>query len=381
MSVMQHLLQVQAAVESQLLNKPNVIGVAVGLKETQGVWTDQMAIVALVQAKRPIGQLTNAERIPRQIDDLPTDVYEIGYVQALNALTPQSRFRPSIPSGVSMGHQNISAGTLGTIVKDRTTGEKLLLSNNHVFANSNDGMVGDAILQPGPMDGGLFPSDIVARLERFIPLRYIEDAGTPLPDTGNGNGGTTNPPTTKEPLGCAPLLSGLLQLTNALAKLAGSNQRVVTAPASAYSATIGAAPVLTVQSAVADNTVDAALAKPIDPTQFTGDIRHIGHITGTKAPQIGMGVRKTGRTTDFTQSMITLLNVTVTVAYNTAKGARSARFTGQAITQPMSQGGDSGSLIVDSVENKAIGLLFAGSAQATIFTPIDAVLAALNVTF
>jgi hypothetical protein len=79
--------------------------------------------------------------------------------------------------------------------------------------------------------------------------------------------------------------------------------------------------------------------------------------------------------------MITLMNATVTVAYSTAKGPRSARFTGQVIAQPMSQGGDSGSLVVDAVESRAVGLLFAGSPQATIFTPIDAVLAALNVTF
>ena len=378
MSIMQHLLQVQAMVESQLLNKPNVVGVAVGLKETEGVWTDEMAIVALVQSKRPMGQLTEAERIPRKIDGLTTDVYEIGYVEALNALGPQSRFRPNIPSGVSMGHQSVSAGTLATVVKDRTTGQKLLLSNNHVFAYSNDGLVGDAILQPGPMDGGLYPADIVARLERFIPLRYIEDATTPIPTPG---GGTPIP--TKEPLGCAPLLSGLMQLTNAIAKFSGSEKRVVSTSAASQAA--GAAQLdlsaLTAQAGAVDNTIDAALAKPIDPTQFTDEIRHIGRITGTKAAQIGMGVRKTGRTTDFTQSMITLVNVTVTVAYNTTRGARSARFTGQVIAQPMSQGGDSGSLVVDSVENKAVGLLFAGSAQATIFTPIDAVLAALNVTF
>jgi len=377
MSIMQHLLQVQAMVESQLLNKPNVVGVAVGLKETEGVWTDEMAIVALVQAKRPLADLTDAERIPRKIDGLSTDVYEIGYVQALSGLGPQARFRPSIPSGVSMGHQNVSAGTLATVVKDRTTGLKLLLSNNHVFAYSNDGLVGDAILQPGPMDGGLFPSDIVARLERFIPLRYIEDAAIPIPNPG---GGTTTPPA-KEPLGCAPLLSGLMQLTNAIAKMSGSRQRVVSTPSSAFSTSTGLALPQASQAAAGDNVVDAALAKPIDPTQFTDEIRHIGRITGTKAAQIGMGIRKTGRTTDFTQSMITLVNVTVTVAYSTSKGARSARFTGQVIAQPMSQGGDSGSLIVDSVESKAVGLLFAGSPQATIFTPIDAVLAALNVTF
>jgi len=374
MSIMQQLLKVQAAVESQLLNKPNVVGVAVGLKETEGVWTDEMALVALVQSKRPLKELTAAERIPSTIGGLTTDVYEIGYVEALSTLGPQARFRPTIPSGVSMGHQNVTAGTLSTVVKDRTTGQKLLLSNNHVFANSNDGLVGDAILQPGPMDGGLFPSDIVARLERFIPLRYIEDSTSPIPDPG---GGTTTP---TQPSGCAPFVSGLVQLTNALAKLSGSSQRVTSTSSATVSAAV-IAQTLNAQAGSVDNTIDAAVAKPIDSTQFTDDIRHIGRITGTKAAQIGMGIRKTGRTTDFTQSMITLVNVTVTVAYNTSKGARSARFTGQVIAQPMSQGGDSGALIVDSVENKAVGLLFAGSAQATIFTPIDAVLAALNVTF
>lgn len=380
-NLMQHLLQIQTMVESQLLRKPNVVGVAVGLKETNGHWTDQMAIVALVQQKLPVSSLTNAERIPRQIDDLPTDVYEIGYVEALNT-SPQARFRPTIPSGVSMGHQAISAGTLGVTVKDRDTGEKLLLSNNHVFANSNDASPGDSILQPGPMDGGNFPADIVARLERYVPLRYIEDAANPLPGGDNGGTPTPNPTPSPTPNGCTSVaFSGLSMIANALAKMAGSGQRLVNMTASAFSADVAAARIPTVQAAVPDNVVDAALAKPNDPSMFTDEIRHIGRITGTKAAQLGMGVRKTGRTTDFTQGMVTLLNATVTVAYTTSKGARSARFTGQVITQPMSQGGDSGSLIVDAVENRAVGLLFAGSAQASIFTPIDTVLAALNVTF
>jgi hypothetical protein len=377
-SFMQHLLQVQSMFESQILTRPNVIGVAVGLKETEGHWTDQLAIVALVQQKIPAGKLSNSEKIPRQIDDLPTDVYEVGHVRALQS--PQTRFRPTIPAGVSSGHQAVSAGTFGAVVKDRITGEKLLLSNNHVFANSNDATLGDPILQPGPMDGGAFPSDIVARLERYVPLRYIEDANEPMP---NGPG-TTEPapvPTPADPPGCSGVITGLVQLANAIAKMAGSSRRVVSTSASALSVDAKTLLIPTVQTAVPDNTVDAAVAKPIDPTAFTGDIRHIGRITGTKAPQIGMGIRKTGRTTDFTQSMVTLLNATVTVAYNTSRGPRSARFVGQAIAQPMSQGGDSGSLIVDAVENKAVGLLFAGSAQATIFTPIDSVLAALNVTF
>lgn len=68
------------------------------------------------------------------------------------------------------------------------------------------------------------------------------------------------------------------------------------------------------------------------------------------------------------------MNATVNVGY----GTKTARFTGQVVTTPMSQG-DSGSLIVDGTENKAVGLLFAGSNLSTIFTPIDRVLAALNV--
>jgi len=54
------------------------------------------------------------------------------------------------------------------------------------------------------------------------------------------------------------------------------------------------------------------------------------------------------------------------------RGSKQARFTGQVITGPISQGGDSGSLVVDGVENKAVGLLFAGSNLSTIFTqPVD----------
>jgi hypothetical protein len=48
-------------------------------------------------------------------------------------------------------------------------------------------------------------------------------------------------------------------------------------------------------------------------------------------------------------------------------------------SQPFSQGGDSGSLIVTDAGRKPVGLLFAGSASHTIASPIGAVLAALDV--
>lgn len=56
----------------------------------------------------------------------------------------------------------------------------------------------------------------------------------------------------------------------------------------------------------------------------------------------------------------------MTAAVNvTYGGGRTARFEDQIITGPMSEGGDSGSLLVDADELKAVGLLFAGSAGPT----------------
>lgn len=373
----QQFLQAQASFESQILAKPNVVGVAVGLKEHEGQWTDTMALVVLVQQKLPLAALSIADRVPREIDGIQTDVYEVGVIRAQQQLPPTSRFRPEIPAGVSVGHFAITAGTLGAVVKDRMTGEKLLLSNNHVFANSNDAHLGDPILQPGPADGGQNPGDQVARLERFVPLSYVEDANQPLP---NGGGVPPTPVPTPQP-GCNSVVSALAALTNTIASITGSKERVIATASSQALSIIGKPQTVSVQTTSTDNVVDAALAKPLDSTIFSNNIRHVGAITGTKVPQIGMTVRKAGRTTDYTQGMITLLNATVNVGYVTARGPRTARFTGQVITQPMSQGGDSGSLIVDSTENRAVGLLFAGSAMATIFTPIDVVLAALNVTF
>jgi len=91
-----------------------------------------------------------------------------------------------------------------------------------------------------------------------------------------------------------------------------------------------------------------------------------------------MRVRKSGRTTGVTESVITLINAMVDINYTVGGQARTGRFTGQIICEPMSQGGDSGSLIVDT-ENYAVGLLFAGSPLATIFTPMETVLDALNI--
>jgi hypothetical protein len=101
-----------------------------------------------------------------------------------------ARVRPATP-GYSIGHHNITAGTFGCLVRDirrcccklekdcgcspsrqEWAGDYLILSNNHILADSNLAQLGDLILQPGPVDGGVFPADGVATLERFEPIVF-----------------------------------------------------------------------------------------------------------------------------------------------------------------------------------------------------------------
>ena len=151
----------------QLLKRANVVATGIGYKQTGGEKTDTLCIVCSVKEKVPASQLSGQDLVPTAVDSTPTDVLQTGVIRALQA--PTDRFRPA-PGGVSIGHVAITAGTLGCwVIKN---GQKVILSNNHVLANSNDAEIGDAILQPGPHDGGSFPQDQIANLTQFIPISF-----------------------------------------------------------------------------------------------------------------------------------------------------------------------------------------------------------------
>lgn len=82
------------------------------------------------------------------------------------------RRRPS-PGGQSVGHPDVSAGTLGLLLEytdGPNQGKAYLLSNNHVIADNNRASVGDPILQPGAHDSGNVEKDTIAYLHRWVPL-------------------------------------------------------------------------------------------------------------------------------------------------------------------------------------------------------------------
>jgi hypothetical protein len=188
------LREAQASAVTKLLDPerrpPNVNGLAVGVKWTGGQPTGKPALVTLVTEKVPEEDLSRNERVPKTIDGVTTDVMAIGEPIAGGGTfvgggpeTLARRLRPA-EGGYSVGHHAITAGTIGTCVYDILPGGGVsppthgvgippayyILSNNHVLANTNAGLVGDAILQPGPFDGGTDPADRIAQLSRFIPI-------------------------------------------------------------------------------------------------------------------------------------------------------------------------------------------------------------------
>ena len=329
----QQVRRVKELNKETILEKPNVVGVGIGYKVVGGQKTDQLCVVVLVRQKLPPAGLAPEALIPRQIDGVATDVVQVGDIRALQART--DRWRPA-PGGVSLGHYQVTAGTFGCVVRDRVSQERLILSNNHVLANSNDASPGDPVLLPGAADGGQVAEDTIARLERFYPIQF-----------------TTGP-------GICGLASAVANAGNALADLFGSKHRLQVRQV----------------DATATNMVDAAVARPNEDGAIENEILEIGVVVGTTPAALGMAVRKSGRTTGLNTGEITVLDATVTVSYGLL---RTARFENQIVTTAMAEGGDSGSLLVAGDSLQAVGLLFAGSSQTAIHNPIQAVLDALEV--
>jgi hypothetical protein len=313
-----------------LLAQANVVATGVGWKVARGERTDSLCVVCSVTRKLPAPEVAARDLVPAALDGLPTDVVETGPIRALASRT--ERFRPA-PGGVSIAHRDVTAGTLGCLV--RKNGEILVLSNNHVLANSNAARAGDPILQPGPADGGQLPRDRIAVLHEFVPIRFPE-----------------------VPSDC-PFAGGAALAWNGVAGLLGSQTRL-----------------RAVRTQVEANLVDAALARPLEEGDVVPEILEVGLVEGLGRGELGLPLQKSGRTTGTTRGVVEQTDVTVNVQYGPGL---VARFTDQLLAGAMSQGGDSGSAVLDE-ERRLVGLLFAGSETTTVVNRIEHVFSALGVT-
>ncbi|MCM0757183.1 MULTISPECIES: S1 family peptidase [Sporomusa] len=316
----------------------NLVGVGQGHKFIRGENTGKEALTILVRKKYPKSDLQRNAILPKIMAGVATDIIEVGEIRLLNQRT--GFCRPAQP-GISLGHYKISAGTFGAVVKDKITGEPLILSNNHVLANITNGIdkrasIGDPIIQPGTYDGGKVADSIIAHLRHFVPI-YREKSC----------------PQCRIARTFEVLLNHCLRIVrpNYQVQLMRNSEKL--------------------------NLVDCAVAAPLNAEDISAEILEFGLIAGIKQPTLGLAIKKSGRTTGITHSQIIATDVTLKVGMNNYE---YGVFTDQILAGPMSMPGDSGALILTD-DNYAVGLLFAGSEQATMLNKIEHVLEALNVTF
>jgi hypothetical protein len=332
MGILQDARAILREAKETLLQKPNVVATGIGYKVTGGKATGDLSLICSVATKQAQKQLKPKDLIPKEVSGIPTDVLPTGVIRALDR---PGRHRPAL-GGHSIGHYNITAGTLGCLVKRND--EVFILSNNHVLANSNNAEKGDDILQPGPYDGGTQP-DKIATLEDFVPISFVGD----------------NIPGMDQ----CPIGKGTASILNAFASFFGCRTRM-----KSY------------KPQTNPNLVDAALARPLQEDLVSNEIFEIGTIQGIQEAELGAEIQKSGRTTEHTTGSINQIDVTVQVNYG---GTKIARFEDQLMAGAMSAGGDSGSAVL-STDNQLVGLLFAGSDTTTIINRIQNVFSELKIT-
>ena len=77
------LRAVKSAYETDLMRKANVVGVGIGLRQTAGKPTSELAIVVSVTSKVFMSQLAPGDVIPRELEGVPVDVQAVGELRAL----------------------------------------------------------------------------------------------------------------------------------------------------------------------------------------------------------------------------------------------------------------------------------------------------------
>lgn len=338
----------------------NVVGFGSGVKWTGGVPTGEPATLIFVTQKLPESGLYPQDVVPKRLDDGSlTDVVAIGHVSAQQTgfqepeaellvhypevrmpasrapdgrtadgtaalqVEPQllrRRMRPC-PSGASIGNVAITAGTMGGVVYDFLPG---------------------AATDPPGAGLGVPSTFYVLSNNHVLAASNAAPIGSAIVQPGPFDGGV-------DPQDRIATLTRFIPI-----------QFAPTVPLGRH-----------------NNVVDAAIGR----CEFSDATREIYFSGAPRAWRrkanvaVGDLVKKTGRTTNFTTGRIISVDATVDVGYG---AAGTARFRDQIITTNISAGGDSGSMVT-SVDNVAIGLLFAGSTQVTILNHIETVRALLRV--
>jgi hypothetical protein len=145
--------------EWQRFCRRNLIGIGYGVKESQGVFTGDLAVRVYVRRKIPYARLSPRDRVPAIINGVATDVIAMG--------TAGFHARP-VSFGAGISHTQGEMGSLGCLVTKRGDDDWYLLSACHVLARAGDARYGDTIVEPARPDNNAAP---LAILTDFEPLK------------------------------------------------------------------------------------------------------------------------------------------------------------------------------------------------------------------
>lgn len=286
-------------------NDSNVLGAGFGRRIVAGKFVEEPACVVYVAKKMPAAAIPRSALIPETVlvrgERVRVDVLETGPFYAHLYV---SKERPA-PGGVSIGQSGVhAAGTLGCLVHDNVTGDKVILSNNHVLANENAANAGAGVVQPSEYDGGVTKDALIGYLRRFIRINF---------------GGDNS-------VDCA--IAGLYDQGYATEDIKGQ----MVAPTSGQAAV----------GLLFAGSCQRTLCCHMDLVCSKLNVEMIGGSSARSNPVIGGAVQKTGRTTQYTTGRIAETDITVSVDYDTHG---SAQFAPVISTTTMSAPGDSGSVV------------------------------------
>lgn len=80
--VLEKITNVQTLYSDELMQKKNVVGVGVGLRKQGDNFTQDPALVVLVEKKQPLDELDDSDRIPSELDGVVVDVQVVGQISA-----------------------------------------------------------------------------------------------------------------------------------------------------------------------------------------------------------------------------------------------------------------------------------------------------------
>lgn len=289
------------------------------------------------------GGISIRDILPEYIGDYRVDLYETGRIDALGLYTVKPASKPAktsvvrpLRAGVSIGHVNITAGTLGYFFKDRD-GDILLGSNAHVFTDDPfkepREIVERRITQPGPYDIGSGDKldYVVAEYTWHSKLYMVMEESR-----------------------CS-IARGLSRVYNALSRVLGRKSRLVPVVSEYNRIDFAVAkPLVGHTEEIIDTDIDrrglfaGVLFAGSPKVSVFGKARYIEE-AGYKPlrPAIhdlidGMTVEKSGRTTCHTRGKIIDSSAVVRVYYG---AGRFALFKDVVITDMPADGGDSGSSV------------------------------------